>query len=444
MNIAFDFNQTVGRIKPMHGVGQPPFLGVDYSYFSYLKDAAIPYSRLHDVGGPYGGNRFVDIPNIFRDFDADENDPASYDFAFTDTLLCALAEYDCQPIFRLGVTIENEQRIRAYRIHPPADFKKWARICEHIIRHYNEGWANGFHFGIVYWEIWNEPDNGLPGQNEMWTGTDEAFFALYDVAAKHLKACFGSSIKIGGGASSGFYAIFSDPEQYHVPKRDNVTEFAFSPRAKHMLNFFFAFLDYVKAHGSPMDFFPWHSYDSVEEIEILSDFLDRVLNERGLGHIETQLNEWNNSREKEVRGTSYASAHAAAMMCAMQNKKTDILCYYDARIGQSVYGGLFNPITYEPFCTYYSFAAFGQLYRLKNQVKCECSEKGIYALAAADGEKHAAMIVNISGADMEIETNLSPGMNGFLIDREHFLTKASLDAAHFVLKQNQVILLKND
>ena len=91
----------------------------------------------------------------------------------------------------MGVTIENQCYIRAYHIHPPKDFGKWARICEHIIRHYNEGWANGFHFGIVYWEIWNEPDNGLPGENQMWTGTDEEYFALYDVTAKHLKKCFG-------------------------------------------------------------------------------------------------------------------------------------------------------------------------------------------------------------------------------------------------------------
>lgn len=443
MNITFDFRQITGRIKPMHSVGQPPFIEVDYSYFSYLKDANIPFSRLHDVGGAYGRNQFVDIPNIFRDFNADETDPASYDFSFTDTLVSALMENDCQPIFRLGVTIENQQHIRALRIHPPADFQKWARICEHIVRHYNEGWANGFHYGIVYWEIWNEPDNGLPGQNEMWTGTNEQFFALYDTAAKHLKSCFGDSIKIGGGASSSFMAVFSDPKRFNVPERNDVNDFAFTPRAKHMLNFFFEFLDYIKAHGSPMDFFPWHSYDSVEEVEILADFLDRTLKEHDLGHIETQLNEWNNAPEKEMRGTSYAASHAVAMMCAMQNKNTDILCYYDARIGHSAFGGLFNPITYEPFCTYYAFYAFGQLYRLKNQVKCEWSEKGIYAVAAADGESCAALVTNVSGKDITLHTNLSCGMKGYFIDQEHFFTERPVDETQFVLKKNQVVLLKN-
>lgn len=67
-------------------MGQPPITGVSTKYFNYLSEANIPYSRLHDVGGWFGKNMFVDIPNVFRDFDADENDPASYDFAFTDIL----------------------------------------------------------------------------------------------------------------------------------------------------------------------------------------------------------------------------------------------------------------------------------------------------------------------------------------------------------------------
>ena len=84
-----------------------------------------------------GGNRYVDIPNLFRDFDADENDPSGYDFAFTDELLRAMHAYDLAPVFRLGVTIENQTHIKAYRIRPPKDFHKWARICEHVVRHYN-------------------------------------------------------------------------------------------------------------------------------------------------------------------------------------------------------------------------------------------------------------------------------------------------------------------
>ena len=187
--VKVDFSRKLGRIRAMHAVGQPPFPGLSGDSMHYLTEAAIPYARLHDVGGLFGGYMFVDIPNVFRDFSADENDPSSYDFGFTDELLKAMDLNGVKPIYRLGVTIENFFEIKAYRIFPPADYGKWARICEHIIRHYNEDWANGFHFGIEYWEIWNEPEDG-PGSG-MWRGTDVEFFRLYEVASKHLKTCFG-------------------------------------------------------------------------------------------------------------------------------------------------------------------------------------------------------------------------------------------------------------
>ena len=142
--IIVDFDKIKGKIKPMHGVGQPPMIRLDFSMFEYLKEAKIPYSRLHDVAGPYGGYRFVDIPNLFRDFDADPFDPESYDFAFTDLLITALIENGVEPFFRLGVTIENNVSVKAYRVFPPKDNLKWAQICEGVIRHYTEGWANGF------------------------------------------------------------------------------------------------------------------------------------------------------------------------------------------------------------------------------------------------------------------------------------------------------------
>lgn len=111
-------------MKPIHGGGQPPIGGKDLTeYFHYLTEAGIPFSRLHDVGGPFGSNRYVDVPNIFRNFDADETDPASYDFTFTDHLLKALVEAGVEPYYRLGVTIENYAYIKNYRTDPPRTMK---------------------------------------------------------------------------------------------------------------------------------------------------------------------------------------------------------------------------------------------------------------------------------------------------------------------------------
>ena len=99
MKIKVDFSKVVGKIKPLHGVGQPPFVGTNFLMFKYLKDAGIPYSRLHDVGGLYGGFRWVDIPNIFRDFDADEYDENSYDFTFKYLMITALIEHGVEPVY---------------------------------------------------------------------------------------------------------------------------------------------------------------------------------------------------------------------------------------------------------------------------------------------------------------------------------------------------------
>ena len=88
--------------------------------------------------GRFGGGVYVDIPNIFPNFDADPDDPASYDFTFTDAYLSGLVKSGVEPFYRLGVTIENYHEIKAYRIYPPKDPQKFAKICEMMIRHFNE------------------------------------------------------------------------------------------------------------------------------------------------------------------------------------------------------------------------------------------------------------------------------------------------------------------
>ena len=383
-SITVNFQNTVGKIKPMHGVGQPPFAGSNFRMFHYLTEAGIPFSRLHDVGGIFGGGRWVDIPNLFRDFDADPDDPASYDFTFTDLLITALMEAGAEPFFRLGVTIENDAAIKSYRIDPPKDPHKWAVICEHVIRHYTEGWADGFKYDIRCWEIWNEPENFEdPSENQMWTGTKEQYYELYDVTAKHLKACF-PHLKIGGYASCGFYAI---------------TNGGGSSREKYFLTFFDGFLDYIKSHGSPMDFFSWHSYSSIENTVIWASWCRKRLDEAGFTDCETTCNEWN--PEVNLRGSARHAALVCGMMLGMQNSPLDSAMFYDARYGTSIYGSMFNPLTAEPFPAYYSFMAFNELYKRGDQVQLVCDIPGVYA-CAAKGEDCAVVIANTNNTPAEL------------------------------------------
>ena len=385
--ICIDDTRTVGRIKPLHAGGQPPLLGSRTTCFHYLTEAGIPYSRLHDVGGLYGGGRYVDIPNLFRNFDADETDPQNYDFTFTDHLISALIEAGVEPYFRLGITIENYADIKYYHAMPPKDYEKWARICEHIVAHYNEGWADGFRYNITYWEIWNEPDNkrNRDAVSEMWNGTPEEYYRLYDVTAKHLKKCF-PNIKVGGYASCGFYYLTA-PQ----------TKIVNRPNYEYFMEFFYGFFEYVKEHGSPIDFFSWHSYDKTENTLIWANWLGEKLKEFGYGHIESHLNEWDPFC-KEF-GTAHHSAEIAAMMLGMQNTHVSLMCIYDMRITNVPYCPLFDVITQTPIHGYYSMVAFNHLYRLGTQVKLTCDTKGLYAVAATNGKKNALMISNLTGEE---------------------------------------------
>ena len=392
MEIKVDFNKVIGKIKPMHGVGQAPMLNTDFSMFHYLKEANIPFSRLHDVGGLYGEFRWVDIPNIFRDFSADPYNENSYDFAFTDLLITALVENGVQPFYRLGVTIENDCKIKAYRIYPPADFKKWAVICEHIIRHYNEGWANGFHYNIQYWEIWNEPDDfENMFENMMWRGTKEEYFDLYTVTSKHLKSRF-PHLKIGGYGSCGFYAL-----------SNQFVETANSSQSlTYFLRFFEEFLEHVKKEGCPLDFFSWHSYSEVDDNAHYARYARERLDAHGFTRTETTCNEWHPYVSKYYRGSYFHAAKFAGMMLNWQNTPLDSAMFYDARCTGNVYGGLFNPLTEEPFPAYYAFKAYGKLYGLGQQVLVEGLEQGVYAVGATDEKEGCLMIANTTEQEVAL------------------------------------------
>lgn len=394
MEIKIDYNKIIGKIKPMHAVGQPPFIGMDFSMCDYLKDAAVPYSRLHDVGGSYGRNMFVDIPNIFRDFSLDTEDPENYDFAFTDELIKALVQRGIEPFFRLGVTIENYSSIKALRIYPPADNLKWARICEGIIRHYTEGWANGFKYKITYWEIWNEPDNyESPEENHMWRGTAEEYYKLYETASKYLKKKF-PHLKIGGYASCGFYSLTHSDNKFA----------ASSSRFEYFIEFFEGFLKYARDNSCPLDFFSWHSYAEIADNVVWAEYARQKLDEYGFENTEHTLNEWN--CHPDMKGSVKHAVLTGAMMLALQKTSLDSAMFYDARCGMGIYSGMFDCMTYKPLPSYYSFVAFGELYKRKNQAYVSELPYGSFALAARGESDGCVVFANTTDKDINASLNL--------------------------------------
>ena len=201
----------LGPIKRMNAVNNGPRINNKEQVYTgttgYFRAANVGFSRNHDANGAGAyGEHVVDISVIFPDFDKDPNDPASYDFVLTDRYVKSIHDAGVEVFYRLGQSIEN-QPLKKYHIYPPKDNKKWAIVAEHIIRHYTEGWADGFHYNIRYWEIWNEPN--LEWDNDQWkvdprcwAGSPEQFYDFFEVAVKHLKGCF-PHLRIGGPAMSG-------------------------------------------------------------------------------------------------------------------------------------------------------------------------------------------------------------------------------------------------
>ena len=434
-----DFNKVIGEIKPVNGVGQPPMAGQlgRWSMMKYLKDAGVPYARLHDVGGWLGGGLYVDIPNIFPNFDADETKIENYRFAYTDSLLKALVDNGVEPFFRLGVTIENFVERGYPRVYtmPPKDYAKWARICEYIIRHYTEGWGRGFRYKIKYWEIWNEPDNN-PNEkiNPLWGASFEEYMKMYGVVAPYLKEKF-PHLKIGGYGSCGFYAGVGAKQ---------VKAANSSPRLEHFGECAHKFLKMAREKSWPLDFFSFHSYSPVKEALRQVDYADELLNEYGFTAERTEriFNEWLPSPSQNKLGSALQAAEIAAEIVGLQNGPCLMACVYDARCGVGAYSPLFNPLTMKPHKAYYAFMAFNELRKLGKAVECKSSNEGVYVAAAADKGKSAVMIVNLTNREQELKiSGISEKGICRIVDDKRTYEEVQLPK---VLSRNAVVVLTTE
>lgn len=376
-------DEKLGAVKPMNCVNNL-LSWINMSAQKYYKKMGIPAVRTHD--SRIMNSHLVDIPAIFPDFDADECDPASYDFAFTDVYMKNICSAGAKPFFRLGVTIENYSYLKPYDIVPPKDFAKWARICEHVVRHYNEGWADGLTLGIEYWEIWNEAENHPdPAKNPMWTGTFDQYIDLYVITANHLKKCF-PDIKVGGYASCGFYEILTDTPDWALAQPERIAYFGEAFRA-------FCAAVTSEERRAPVDFFSWHSYACVKDVIEQMKYVREKLDENGLSGAESILNEWNPSTVES--GTLKNAAEIASIIVEGQNLPVDMLMYYDLR-GNTAYQGIFDRYTGKPYKAYYDFVWFNNLRKIGTAVKVEGAGEDLHATAAYDGKNGGILIANSS------------------------------------------------
>ena len=368
--------ETAGRIKEMHCVNNGPVGRANYeqrSNFAGFAALNIPYVRNHDasLSEAYGSQHVADVHCIFPDFSRDPADASAYDFAITDYYNETVYRAGSRVFYRLGSSIEHW--VQKYGTLVPADYGKWVDICEHIIMHYTEGWANGFHYDMPYWEIWNEPDLDPDDatNKRTWGGTRAQFFDLYELAAKRLKARF-PHLKIGGPALAG-NEVWAE-----------------------------AFLSEMQERGVPMDFFSWHIYTTdPRKMSETSKRMCALAEKYGYGSAEIILNEWNYVDDwsrpldylqviKGLKGASFVTA----VFCEMQtNSDVDMLMYYDARV-EKIWNGLFSSDTLLPLKGYYSFKAFDALYQMGTAVPLTHADGEVFALAAKSADGAAVLLTN--------------------------------------------------
>ena len=406
------FDRPTGPVRRLNAVNNGPVRGRSdqtCGNFDSYSATGFPYARTHDAAycSAYGGPHTVDVTAVFPDFAADENDPASYDFCLTDEYIGAIAASGTGVFYRLGQSIEHWTK--KYGTIPPRDFAKWARICEHIVRHLNEGWADGHRFGIEYWEIWNEPDldpDDSPNKR-CWGGTKAQFFDFFETAAKHLKAAF-PALRIGGPALAGDRGWAAD------------------------------FLAEMSRRGVPLDFFSWHVYEKdPRRLAGLCSVYRELLDRNGYPDAESILDEWNYVRNWDtqwlyslramtgIKGASFA----AATLCLCQDRPVDMLMYYDARAHCGM-NGLFDVLTLEPGKTYWPYLAFRDLAALCTAVRTESSDPTVFALASSDGAAAQILLTRYAeddgtpGGDVQLSFSLARDC-----DVRFFLTDAAHDRA---------------
>ena len=317
-----DFGRAAGTFnRKLHCSNTAPNLSNRgmWDFTADYKKMNFTYTRTHDWPLWNAGQRVVDTHFIFPLMHLDPADPANYYFDATDEMIRIAQAAGSKVFYRLGTSIEHSG-LRPEQKHfnslPPKDYAKYAEALAGIIRHYTRGWADGFHYDMQYWEIWNEAEN----DPTCWKGAYADFIKFFVVVLKRLKAEF-PELKIGGPAMTCFREDLLRP-----------------------------LLRACREAGTAPDFVSWHGYCCDPEAFAAEPAkMKKLLLEEGFPDCGTAVTEWHylvswdgiqanltpESRKNAVEGPAGiigidSAAFNLAMLCAWQDTPLDLAFYYGA------------------------------------------------------------------------------------------------------------------
>lgn len=363
--ITVDFASVTGSIKPLHGMCNGPLSpGTDLG--GLFAEMGVPRVRFADAGGKQSG-LYVNVSSIFPDVSADEYDPLNYRFAPTDALIKAAAESGAQIVYRLG---ESDN---GWHYALPQNAEKFTRVCVNIIRHYNDGWADGMQLGLRHFEIWSRPD-AMQGPH------NAAAFAFYEKAAHGIKS-YDPDLQIGGMGFADYGAMARE------------------------------FVKFCKKKQVPLDFISICAYGETPAAALAgAEKLSAYLQKSDMAHLPIHICEWNTqapdakvgspaekqARDAQLHSLSGAVFCASTLLKMQRTEGVEAATYYDAQPEVSPVCGICDRYG-SPAKPAYAFAAFDALYRLGDEVFCESYGNGTDAVAAM-GDRAAAVMVAVSDA----------------------------------------------
>lgn len=349
------FDELEGKIRNLNQVNNGPkclkeYLG-ECDLCEDYKRMGINFIRTHDFYGP------TDWDYIFPDFSKDPEDPSAYNFTDSDYYISSIHNCGQEIYYRMGISYNGNAS-------PPPDPKKWAKIVVQILKHYNDGWNNGYQFGIKWVEIWNEPDLFI-----FWKGTDLQYFELYKEAAFAIKN-YDSRIKVGGPA------LCCDME------------------------FLLDFLSYCKKYSVPLDFLSWHYYGNSDNnynpyyLKKYADTIRAILDLYGFFEAQNHLTEYNRAVHGEEIFDNISligAVWSASALIYLQDSQVDLAFRYRGDVSPF---GLWWPKD-NPSIVQKTFILFKELYEKNNRYKLiGLPEKSpANAIASCNEEKTSCRVV---------------------------------------------------
>jgi len=405
VTLTADFSKRLRPMGKLNGMNNGP-LHTHMDATDLYQNMGVDFVRFHETHSM--DTKCIEIPFVFPNFEADEYDENNYYFAETDAVIAAAVASGIEIMYRFGMGTEATKP-KLFCLCP-TDYEKWGRIVIQVLKHYNEGWANGFHYGIKWCEIWNEAD-----LFEYWPGPYEEYIKFYAVTSKMLRE-YDPTLLI---CPSGFAACIPDKPAEDAP--DDVKE-KYAVRYK----FFHGLLDTIVNENLPLDCFPWHTYtynsaqtqhklDGIKEMLAMHGLKDIDLINTEWGPItlkRDRFGRWDTSQYDTIRSTICL----LASMLVMQHYGNSRAAYYDADPRSSL-SGLYE-YGNAPKRHYYAMVAFKMLRDGKWEYHTEGETDTVRICASCSGEKAYIAVTAESEESIRLKAlNLGKAkVNYYLID----------------------------